>query len=102
MGKCAFSNCETTKVYGHHVTYRPAFVVKLCDYHHRQITVCNMNATGPWHKKLSNKKRWAVYREWLRGELRPVWTGNVGLYMAKWKVKKDQPSDSSSSTSGSK
>jgi len=83
---CIFPHCTEKKTYGHHVTYRPRYIVRLCDPHHREITVCNINATEECRHSLSNGQRWAIYRAWLRGETRPVMTPRAEEWMKTWNV----------------
>jgi hypothetical protein len=81
---CKFPNCPEKKTQGHHVTYRPKYIVPLCDAHHRSITICNVNASEIWGRKLTNRERWAVWRRWLKGDTKPILTPNATKWMASW------------------
>lgn len=62
------ATCRRCKVGGimdnHHVTYRPAKVVKLCRSCHLGITVINIKY-GMWHGRLTNSTRRMLYRKFI-------------------------------------
>jgi len=68
---CKFPGCTAPATHPHHVTYRPPCVFKLCAHHHREITVCNVNRAELTRCRLTNRHRWWIWGQWVRGELRP-------------------------------
>lgn len=82
---CHATGCDERGAHFHHVTYRPTAGFKLCVKHHKDITVCNINAANKIRRKLSNKHRWFIWSQWLKGAIEPVYDANALRYLATWR-----------------
>jgi len=65
----------------HHITYDPPVIENLCERHHEDITIINLQQAGKIRGALSNKHRWRNWYCWLRGELRPRRTAKAMEYI---------------------
>jgi hypothetical protein len=65
---CIFPGCEELGVHVHHITYDPEETQPLCEKHHDEITILNMQAARKVRHQLSNPHRWWIWRQWLNGK----------------------------------
>lgn len=84
--KCFVSTCfESLDLDPHHIVYWPCCIVRLCRKHHKEITVCNINACEKTGRKLTNLQRWTVWEDWLAGRIVPEMTAMAERWLAGWK-----------------
>ena len=64
--KCGEGNDDYRYFDGHHITYKPCYVVKLCHRCHVRITHLNRSRARDLCRKLNNKDRWQVWGNFLK------------------------------------
>jgi hypothetical protein len=79
--RCKFPGCGDVGLHRHHITYDPPVIENLCERHHEDITIINLQQAGKIRGALSNKHRWRNWYCWLRGELRPRRTAKAMEYI---------------------
>jgi len=70
--RCCFPNCRSWGEQAHHITY-PDAIERLCDKHHRQITLINWQECNRRGHSLSDRARRTIYRQWKRRQLKVIW-----------------------------
>lgn len=88
---CYFPDCESRADHTHHVYYEGprhpyGLQVRLCFKHHEDITIINgiqARKKKPY-RKLSQERRWEIWKAWLAGDLKPRRTKKAMAWVGKW------------------
>ena len=52
------------------MTYTPEVIKPLCEKHHDEITMLNMQQGRKVRHSMSNQHRWYIWYQWIKGEKR--------------------------------
>lgn len=81
---CQFPNCTKRARHTHHVTYKPAVTTRLCEQHHKDITVVNSNRAFKRNRKLTNRERLRYWCDWIEGKAKPHLTPEASKWIESW------------------